>query len=109
MEETSIQEWVDKIPQAFVPEKAAGVDADIQLHLSGDEGGDWFISIHNQQVQASKGVIPSPKLTVNGDAQDVLNVLTGKLDPMRAFMQGKFRVTGDMGLAMKLMSMFKKP
>ncbi|MDD5368910.1 MAG: SCP2 sterol-binding domain-containing protein [Anaerolineaceae bacterium] len=109
MQEISIQEWVDKIPQAFIPEKAAGIDADIQLRLSGDQGGDWFVSIHNQQVKASQGDTTNPKLTLNGDAQDVLNVLTGKMDPMRAFMQGKFRVTGDMSLAMKLMSIFKKP
>lgn len=109
MAENSIQDWIDKVPSAFIPEKAAGVDSDIQLHLTGAQAGDWVIGIHNQQVNITKGTAPNPKLTLNGDSADVLNVLTGQMDPMRAFMQGKFRVTGDMSLAMKLMGMFKQP
>ncbi len=109
MAESTIQEYINQLPEYFIPANAAGIDADIQLHLTGDQGGDWWISIHNQKLTEGKGDIPNPKLTLNGDAQDVLKVLTGQMDPMRAFMQGKFRVTGDMSLAMKLMNLFKRP
>ena len=38
---------------------------------------------------------------------DVLNdLIAGDLDPTAAFMQGKIKVEGDMGVAMKLSSMF---
>ena len=32
---------------------------------------------------------------------------SGKLDGMSAFMSGKLRISGDMGLAMKLQSLFR--
>lgn len=109
MTENTIQEWIDKVPEYFIPENAAGIDADIQMHLTGDQGGDWWVGIHNQELTQGKGSLPNPKLTLNGDSQDVLKVLTGQMDPMRAFMQGKFRVSGDMSLAMKLMKLFRRP
>jgi putative sterol carrier protein len=46
---------------------------------------------------------------LGGDAQDVLKILSGQMDGMRAFMQGKVKVSGDMGLAMKMMNLFNKP
>lgn len=109
MSEMTIQGWLDKIPQFFIPEKATGVNAVIQLHLSGEQGGDWYITIQNEQVQVNQGVAPNPRLTMTGDAHDVLQILSGQMDGMRAFMQGKIKVTGDMGLAMKLMGMFRQP
>ena len=33
---------------------------------------------------------------------DFLNIVNGKLNPQMAFMSGKLKIQGDMGLAMKL-------
>lgn len=109
MNEMTIQNWLDKVPEYFIPTNAAGVDADMQLLLSGEQGGDWVVSIHNQQVAVKKGTVPNPRLTLGGDAQDVLKILSGQMEGMRAFMQGKIKVTGDIGLAMKLSNMFRNP
>lgn len=109
MTEMSIQEWVDRMPTYFIPEKAAGVDATIQLHLSGEQGGDWAVLIHDQNLEVVNGEVSNPRLVLSGDAQDVLQVLSGKMDGMRAFMQGKIKMQGDMGLAMKLAGMFRQP
>ena len=40
--------------------------------------------------------------TVTADAETFQSLLDGDLDPTAAFMGGKLRVEGDMGLAMKL-------
>ena len=39
--------------------------------------------------------------------QDLVGMVEGTLNPMTAFMGGKLKVTGDMGIAMKLQSLFK--
>lgn len=40
--------------------------------------------------------------TVEITLDNLNNLLTGKLDPVTGFMGGKFRVSGDMSIAMKL-------
>jgi putative sterol carrier protein len=39
-------------------------------------------------------------------AQDWLDMIGGKLNGQMAFMQGKLKLKGDMGLAMKVGAMF---
>jgi len=35
--------------------------------------------------------------------------MTGQMDATAAFMQGKLKIKGDMGLAIKMQSMFRRP
>lgn len=44
--------------------------------------------------------------TVKVSAEDFANLLSGDLNPMTAFMSGKIKVDGDMGVAMKLQKLF---
>ncbi len=44
--------------------------------------------------------------TINISIADFNDMLTGDLDPMGAFMGGKMTLDGDMGVAMKLQSIF---
>jgi putative sterol carrier protein len=42
--------------------------------------------------------------TVNIELSDFLDMMNGDLNPMSAFMGGKMKIDGDMGVAMKLQS-----
>ncbi|MBU6318366.1 MAG: SCP2 sterol-binding domain-containing protein [Alphaproteobacteria bacterium] len=46
--------------------------------------------------------------TITVAFDDFLKLAQGQLDPTMAFMQGKLRVAGDMGVAMKLQTLFSK-
>lgn len=46
--------------------------------------------------------------TISVAFDDFLKLAQGALDPTMAFMQGKLKVAGDMGVAMKLQSLFSK-
>ncbi len=107
MAEVTVQELINRMPRALIPEKANGVNAVIQYHLSGNEGGEWIVSIKDGQCTVQQGTTPSPNMTLTADAQDYKDVITGKLNPMTAFMTGKVRLAGDLNLAMKLTSFFK--
>ena len=99
---------MSKLPGAFLPEKAAGIDAVVHFKFTGDEAGEWNAVIKNGKCEVAQG-IPRLKPTVrlNADSSDFIKVFTGELDGGQAYMQGKFSLAGDMGVATKLTEMFK--
>jgi putative sterol carrier protein len=44
--------------------------------------------------------------SVNVELSDFISLIKGELNPMTAMMNGKIKITGDMGVAMKLQSLF---
>lgn len=107
MAERTIEDWLEKLPAHFVPENAGGMEGDIQLRLSGEGGGDWFVTIQDNQVHYAPGTASKPRVTLTGSAGDVLKVLSGQLDGMRAYMTGKLKISGDTGYAMRLIKVFR--
>lgn len=107
MTEITVQELMDRMPKAFIPESAAGVEAVIQYQLTGEEGGEWVVTIRDQKCIVEKGTTENPTMTLMADAQDYKDIILGKLDPMAAFMQQKVRLKGNLNLALGLTKYFK--
>lgn len=103
----TVETLMEKMPGAFIPEKAAGLDVVIQFKFTGAEPGDWYAVIKDGKVDVSKGEHATPKMTLTADSADYVKIFTGELDGMQAFMQGKLKLAGDLNLAMKLTQMFK--
>jgi len=103
----TVEELLAKLPNAFLPEKAAGVDALVLLNVTGDGGGDWSVTIKDQKCTVLKEALPNPKLTLSASADDLLEMFSGRLNGPQAFMTGRLRLSGDTGLAMRLMGFFK--
>jgi putative sterol carrier protein len=103
---SSIQEIFDNIDQGFRPEKAEGVNAVFQFVLTGDNGGKYWVKVANKQAEVHEGEHESPTMTITSVANDYIALVNGDLNAMQAFMQGKVKVKGDMGLALRLQAMF---
>ena len=103
----TIADLMSKMPGAFIPEKAAGLDATIQFKFTGAEPGEWYATIKDGKVEVAQGTHSSPKMTLTADSADYVKIFTGELDGMQAFMAGKLKLAGDLNLAMKLTQMFK--
>ncbi|MBI5879851.1 MAG: SCP2 sterol-binding domain-containing protein [Chloroflexi bacterium] len=103
----SLAEQIMKGMQSgFQSDKAAGIDAVVQFNLTGDGGGNYYLTIEDGKLDVQSGTAPSPKMTLTATAQDYLEIATGKLNPMAAFSSGKLKVGGDMMFAMKFSSFF---
>jgi putative sterol carrier protein len=101
---------VEALPQYLIPEKAGSTKATIQFDLSGDNPGKWWVKIHDGKAESGKGDAPEPaNLTLLATSTDFVKVMLGQLDGTAAFMQGKLKIKGDMGLAIKMHSLFKRP
>jgi len=104
----TIADIMTRMPGAFVPEKAAGVDAVIHFQFSGAEAGDWNAVIKDGKCEVAQGIPQkTPTMTLSADSGDYIKLITGELDPMKAFMLGKIKLKGDLNVAMKLTQMFK--
>jgi putative sterol carrier protein len=103
---TSCKQAFDMMPSRFNKEASKGLNAVYQFDLSGDGGGKWYVVIANEQCQVSEGAHASPNITISMTAQDYLDLVTGKLNGQVAFMTGKLRIAGDMGLALRMQSLF---
>jgi putative sterol carrier protein len=101
-----IQTIFAEMPNRLNPTAAQGLDAVIQYDLSGDGGGQYYATIANGACEVDEGRHPAPTMTVSMAASDFVDMIQGRLDGMSAFMSGKLRISGDMGLAMKLQSLF---
>lgn len=102
----TVKETFDVMPSRFKPDKAAGVNAVIQYEITGEGGGTWHATIKDGKCAVSTGPAANPNLTLTMSGQDWLDMLAGKLSGQMAFMSGKLKLKGDMGLAMKIGSMF---
>ena len=94
--------------ERLIPSKAEGVNATIQFNLSGDNGGLYWLRIADGKCEAGQGQVDSPKMTLKAAADDWYAVSSGKMNAMQAFMSGKIKIEGDMGMAMKLQTMFNQ-
>ena len=102
----TVKDSFDAMAGRFRADKAAGTNAVIQYDVSGDGGGTWHAVIKDGTCAVKSGAGTSPTLTLQISAQDWLDMLSGKQSGQMLFMSGKLKVKGDMGLAMKLGSMF---
>ena len=98
-----------EMPNQVDANAAKGVNATIQFNLSGDNGGQWYVTIKDGTAAVSEGTAPSANMTMTMAAQDYVDMISGKLNGQMAFMSGKLKIAGDMGLAMKMQSLFKRP
>ena len=107
MSELTVKQMVYNHEKAFQAEKAEGVEAVIQYKLTGDQGGNYIITIHDGKCTVAEGEAENPSMTLTADGIDFRDVLLGVANGMQYFMMGKLKLAGDLNLAMKLTSFFK--
>jgi len=103
-----VNEIFEKLPKAFLPDKAGSTEATIQISLSGEGASDWIINIAKGTIAVEKGLAADPAMTLHMDATDYVALSRGEVDPISLFGGGKIRLEGDMGLAMKFQQMFSR-
>jgi putative sterol carrier protein len=109
VEGMTIARLMELMPKAFRAEMAEGVDSVIQFVFTGDESGEWYATLRERACIVTKGTAPAPTLTLTARSQDYLSMIAGTLNPMAALAQGRIKLKGDIGLAMKMTSLFEIP
>jgi len=98
----SAAEILKKLPAAFNPDAATGTQCTIQFNTS----SPMHVVIGNGECATVAGAAGAPDLTVTMEDQDFVDMMTGKLNGMTAFMTGKLQIDGDLMLSQKMTKFF---
>ena len=99
-------ELFSRMPDAFNMEKAGDLDAVVQFDLSGEGGGQWYVTVSEGTCTVDEGTVSEPKATIRMDATDYVDMISGRLDPMTAFINQQVKVEGDLNTVMKFQTLF---
>ena len=107
------QEWLDETAKMgdSQPERP-GASARMQYVITGGPEGDikYYWILENGKILESKlGELPDADFTMTFTYDDSVKVQKGELDANAAFMQGRMKVTGNMGKLMTLMPLTNSP
>ncbi len=104
MSERNVKGFIEGLPGKIMadPGKISGMDCVYQFNIDGDGGGRWFITISDGVASVEEGGAPDPDTVITMKDGDFIELVSGTLAPQMAFMMGKLKVAGDMGLALKL-------
>lgn len=86
------------------PDYAEGVNAVFQFDLSGDESGIYQVGLSESTNFIAEGEEEEADCVLQMSSDDFVKMANGNLNGTQAFMTGKLKIKGNMGLALKLQS-----
>jgi putative sterol carrier protein len=105
----TIRDLISSMPLAFNSEAAGELEAVIQFDITDEEPGDYYLSITGGACTAYEGIHPQANATIRTPADVWLKISRGEMNGATAFMTGKYKVTGDLQLLMKMEKLFSAP
>lgn len=91
-------ELLQKLPHALNPQAVVGVNRTIQFNVA----QPVYVVIRDGACTVTDGTAEAADLTLSLSDDDLIGLLTGKLDGMMAMMTGRLKLHGDLGLATQL-------
>lgn len=69
----------------------------------------WVVDVKNGKGSVTNDAGKNADCTIAMGDSDLLAMMTGRMNPQTAFFQGKLKITGNMGMAMKLQNLQLTP
>jgi hypothetical protein len=89
-----------------------GVSGRIQVQMAGGPEGDassYWVLEKGALEDAAQGSLDNPDVTLTLSWKDGRAIWQGELDPSVAFMQGRLKVAGSMGIVLSLFPGWRDP
>ena len=103
MSET-IRAFFAGLPARIDPARVAGIDTVFAFDIAG--AGAWTVHLAGGTPRVDEGIGADASCTILAKAEHFEEILSGKRNPMTAFMTGKLKVKGDLAAATQLKEIF---
>jgi putative sterol carrier protein len=96
----SAREFFDALPGRAEPARLAGIESSYLFDIAGE--GRWLVDVRDQKVTVTENPDGEADVSFSLSGETFDRILTGKQNPMIAYMTGKLKISGDMSTAMEL-------
>jgi putative sterol carrier protein len=102
-----VRELLERVPAEYNVRGQLVPSAVVQCDGSGPGGGSWVLRFHDGRCELAEETDPRADVRIVVSDTDLAALVDGSLTPLRALSQGRLRVIGDWGLAMRLLAALK--
>lgn len=99
-------ELIKMMPLGFKKDAAQGLAAVYQFDIAGQEEFTAYLKIAGDQCTFHEGRHGKPDVVIQSPADVWLAISRGEMNGQTAFMAGKYKIEGNVGLVMKLNGLF---
>ena len=99
----SAREFFEGIEARVDPRKTRGETASYRFDVA--PAGSWHVDVDNGRVTVEESA-KDADCVIAASEDDFLKIVRGEQNPTVAYMTGKLKVKGDVGLALKLQKLF---
>ena len=97
------RELFEGLEDRIDPARTRGTTASYRFDVAG--AGSWRVQVNNGAVDVTESDAPAD-CVIRASEEDLLRVVRGELNAVTAYMTGRVKVEGDIGLAMRLRDLF---
>jgi multimeric flavodoxin WrbA/putative sterol carrier protein len=102
----SIDTFLLMMPMGFNPDAARDLKAVLQFNFSGQVEGSCYLRIDSGKIDAIEGPAEKPDLAIETPFELWMDIMTGKEDGQKAFMEQRYRANGDFSLLLRMKQLF---
>ncbi len=91
----NVTEFLKKLPAALIPDAVDGIEGTVQLNIS----TPTYVTLKDGVCTVQEGTCDTAEVALTVSDENLVALLTGKLNGPLAFMTGKLQIEGDLMLA----------
>ena len=100
---------MERLRKAFREDAAAGQHLRYQVELHGESPGAFWLDVRDGRLELGPGRLARPDVTLFVAFEDLQGVLDGRENPDLLFMADRFRIEGELAVALRLRKLFRAP
>lgn len=105
----TIEQYLTIMQASFAPNLTRGKHAIFQYFFTGSQIGSCYAIIEDGTLHVGTGIHPAPTATVTADFDLWMRIMSYQEDPLLAYQDGHYTITGDVEILLEADSWFPRP